>query len=147
MPTYRFQCQKCGLNFTAQRAVDTGEAKCSECGEMAPRVLPHGVNVTVSGGNVDTRTESVGISAIDYGFDRAVGESAKKNWNGIRGRQRDKLDIVRANNATGFDLSRNPDGTYRVMDAEERAASERSREFHFKMVGHGRAITEKKKPG
>lgn len=143
MPTYRFQCEKCGLNFTAQRAVDTVSTKC-DCGEVAPRVLPHGVNVTVSGGNVDTRTESVGLSAIDYGFDRAVGESAKKNWNGIRGRQRDKLDIVRANNVTGWDLSRNPDGTYRVMNAEERAASERSRSFHFKMVEHGRAITEKK---
>lgn len=146
MPTYRFQCEKCGLNFTAQRAVDTVSAKCSECGVDAPRVLPHGVNVTVSGGNVDTRTESVGISAIDYGFDRAVGESAKKNWNGIRGRQRDKLDVVRANGVTGWDLTKRPDGTYGVMSPEQRAASERSREFHFKMVDHGRAITEKK-PG
>lgn len=143
MPTYRFQCEKCGLNFTAQRAVDTKTTKC-DCGEMAPRVLPHGVNVTVSGGNVDTRTESVGISAIDYGFDRAVGESAKKNWNGYRGRYRDKLDIIQTNKVTGWDLSRNPDGTYRVMTPEERAASERSRSFHFKMVEHGRALTEKK---
>lgn len=143
MPTYRFQCEKCGLNFTASRPVDTANTKC-ECGEMAPRVLPHGINVTVSGGDVNTRTETVGLAGIDYGFDRAVGESAKKNWNGIRGRQRDKLDIVRANNATGWDLSRNPDGTYRVMNAEERAASERSRSFHFKMVNHGKVVTGKK---
>jgi putative FmdB family regulatory protein len=143
MPTYRFQCEKCGLNFTGQKPVDTAFTKCT-CGAMAPRVLPKGVNVTVSGGNVDTRTEKVGFSGIDYGFDRAVGESARKNWNGIRGRYRDKLDIIRANDATGWDLSRNPDGTYRVMNPEERAASERSREFHFKMVGHGKSLTEKK---
>jgi hypothetical protein len=40
--------------------------------------------------------------------------------------------------ATGWDLSRNPDGTYRVMSAEERAASERSREFHFKVMKYGK---------
>lgn len=144
MPTYRFQCEKCGLNFTAQRPVDTKSAKC-DCGVDAQRVLPHGVNVTVSGGDVDTRTETVGIAAIDYGFDRAVGESAKKNWKGYRGRYRDKLDIVQQNHVTGYDLSRNPDGTYRVMTPEERAASERSRSFHFKMVEHGRKITKGEK--
>lgn len=143
MPTYRFQCEACGLNFTAQGKPDVAETKC-ECGVQAKRVLPQGVNVSVSGGNVDTSKDSTGLSGIDYNWDRAVGESSRKNWRLIAQRQRDKIDVAQANNATGWDLSRNPDGTYRVMTPEERAASERSREFHFKMDAHARRVLGKK---
>jgi hypothetical protein len=90
-----------------------------------------------SGGGTDL-TKDTGLSGVDYNFDRAVGESSKKNWQGIAQRQRDKIDVVQSNGVTGWDLSRNPDGTYRVMTPEERAASERSREFHFKVVKHGK---------
>ena len=137
MPTYRFQCESCGLNFAAHGKPDLVEAKCG-CGKMAGRILPSGVNVTVSGGNVDTSKDSTGLSGIDYNFDRAVGESSRKNWKGIADRQRDKLEVMQANGISGWDLSRNPDGTYRAMNPEERDASERSREFHFQMVKHAR---------
>ena len=137
MPTYRFQCEQCGLSFTARGAVDVKEAKC-ECGKQAKRTLPQNVNVTVSGGNADLRTDTVGLSGVDYNFDRAVGEMSARNWKGIANRQRDKLDVVQANGVTGWDLSRNPDGTYGVMTPEERAKSESSRGFHFKMVDHGK---------
>jgi putative FmdB family regulatory protein len=139
MPTYRFQCDFCGLSFTAHGKRDMSETKC-ECGAVAKRTLPQGVNVAVSGGNVDLSKDSTGLSGVDYNFDRAVGESSRKNWRGIAQRQRDKIEVVQANRATGFDLSRNPDGTYRVMTPEERAVSERSREFHFKMVNHARKM-------
>lgn len=141
MPTYRFQCDSCGLSFTAHGKRDLAEVKC-ECGVQAKRTLPQGVNVTVSSGNVGTK-DSTGLSGIDYNFDRAVGESSRKNWQGIAQRQRDKLDVVRANGVTGFDLSRNPDGTYRAMSPDERVASERSRDFHFKMVNHARKVLGK----
>ena len=143
MPTYRFQCAGCGLNFTARGAVDVRETLCT-CGKTAGRVLPAGVNVSVSSGSKDLRTETVGLSGVDYNFDRAVGLSSRKNWLGIAGRQRDKLDVVRANNATGWDLSRNLDGTYRVMTPEERSASERAREFHFKVEDYARKAGLKK---
>lgn len=138
MPTYRFQCEACGLNFTTRGKSDITETKC-ECGALAKRTLPQGVNVAVSAGNADLK-DSTGLSGVDYNFDRAVGESSRRNWRGIAQRQRDKIEVVRANGVTGFDLSRNPDGTYRVMDPEERAASERSRDFHFKMVNHARKL-------
>jgi len=80
------------------------------------------------------------LSGVDYNFDRAVGESSKKNWQGIAARQKDKLDVVRVNGVTGWDLSRNPDGSYRAMTPEERSASERSRGFHFKMVEHAKKL-------
>lgn len=133
MPTYRFQCQFCGLSFAARGAVDVKDIKC-QCGKMADRVLPQGVNVSVSAGNADLSKDTVGLSGVDYNFDRAVGESSQKNWDKIQERQRDKMELARANNVTGWDLSRNLDGTYRVMKPEERAASERSREFHFKAL-------------
>ena len=109
------------------------DTKC-QCGKQAPRVLPQGVNVAVSAGGADLSKETVGLAGVDYNFDRAVGESSQKTWGKIRERQRDKLDIVQANGVTGWDLSKNPDGTYRVMTPNERAASERSREFHFKAI-------------
>lgn len=137
MPTYRFQCQSCGLSFTARGPVDMPSAPCSECGDLVHRALPKNLHTTVSSGGADLRTDT-GLSGVDYNFDRAVAESSKKNWKGIARRQKDKLDVARANGVTGWDLSRNPDGSYRAMTPEERAASERSREFHFKMVGHAR---------
>lgn len=119
----------------ARARPDASESPC-ECGELGKRTLPKSVNVALSGGTVDL-TKDTGLS-IDYNFDRAVGESSKKNWRGIAQRQRSKLDVIRANNVTGWDLSKNTDGTYRVMNSEERAASERSREFHFKAVKQGK---------
>ena len=136
MPTYRFQCDSCGLSFSARARVDSLESPC-ECGKLGKRTLPQGVNVTVSGGGTDLLKDT-GLTGIDYNFDRAVGESSKKNWQGIAQRQREKLDLVRANGVTGWDLSRTPDGGYRVMDANERAASERSRGFHFKVMQHAK---------
>jgi hypothetical protein len=105
---------------------------------MAGRVLPQGVNVTVSGGKVNTRDEATGLSGIDYDFDRAVGESARRNWQGISERQRDKIEVIQTHGVTGWDLSRNPDGTYRVMTPEERRKSETARAFHEKMLEHAR---------
>lgn len=137
MPSYRFQCEHCGLSFTARGPADMASTPCTECGKTVARALPKTVNAAVSGGGTDLRRDT-GLSGVDYNFDRAVGESSQKNWKGIAQRQRDKIDLVRSQGVTGWDLSRNPDGTYRVMKPEERAASERTREFHFKVVKHGK---------
>lgn len=134
MPTYRFQCNACGLSFTARAGAEVLEYKC-DCGKVAKRTLPQGIHVSVSGNVQGLGPPTTGLSGVDYNFDRAVGESSRKNWQGIAARQRDKLDVISANKgATGFDLSKQADGSYRVMAPEERAASERSREFHFKVL-------------
>ncbi len=137
MPTYRFQCENCGLSFTSRGPVDMATSPCSECGTVVHRALPKTIHTSVSSGGSDL-TRDTGLSGVDYNFDRAVGESSQKNWQGIAQRQRDKIDLVQSQGVTGWDLSRNPDGTYRVMTPEERAASERTREFHFKVVKHGK---------
>lgn len=137
MPAYRFQCLNCGLSFTARGPSDRSSAPCSECGTLVSRGLPKTLYTATSGGGADLR-EDTGLSGVDYNFDRAVGESSKKNWQGIARRQRDKIDVVQSHGVTGWDLSRNADGTYRVMSPEERTASEKVREFHFKTVKDGK---------
>lgn len=135
MPTYRFQCVSCGLNFQARTAPDIATTKC-ECGAAAGRDLPRGVNIALAGGANHMGPTTTGFSGVDYHEDRAIGEYSKNTWEKIAQRQQDKRDLIDATGASGFDLTRNPDGTYRVMDPQERRASERSRNFHFNVMKH-----------
>lgn len=86
-----------------------------------------------------------GLSSHDYEFDRVVGEDAKTKWNQISARQKDKIRVIEGEGVSGFDLTRKPDGTYGVMTPEQRAASERSRSFHFKMDAHRRNLMKANK--
>jgi len=125
----------CGLNFTTRVAsAATLESKCS-CGALAQKDLPRGVSVTTSvaaHGNGMAAPDS-GLSAHDYEVDRVVGAYSKQAWVGISARQKDKSRLIEETGASGFDLSRQADGSYKIMTPEQRAASERSRSFHFKM--------------
>jgi hypothetical protein len=85
---------------------------------------------------------ATGISSHDYEIDRIVGEDSRTKWGNISARQKDKLDVMEANDASGYDLTRKHDGSYGVMTPAQRAASERTREFHFKMDAHGKALTK-----
>lgn len=75
-----------------------------------------------------------GFSGADHNADRAIGAYSESKWGEIKRRHKDKVDIIRQTNAEGKDLSRTHDGTYRVMTPDERAKSERSREFHFNVL-------------
>lgn len=86
-----------------------------------------------------------GISAHDYEVDRIVGADAKAKWERIAQRQRDKIRVMEENHVTGFDLSKTHDGGYKVMTPEQRAASERSRSFHFKMDAHRKKLMKSDK--
>lgn len=140
MPVYRFQCAACGLNFSKRTAVGVGDVVCV-CGEKAERDVPRQfeVGTSVSGAN-GLEAPVTGISAHDYDVDRVVGEDARAKWAHIAARQKDKIQVMRATGASGFDLSRQHDGTYHVMTPSEREASERSRGFHFKVMDHIKKI-------
>jgi hypothetical protein len=134
MPFYRFQCLACGLEFQSRVQAGSTSCPCSGCGAEAQKDLPKKVNV---GFSVRVETQgptTTGYAGMDYNADRAIGEYSKGKWGEIANRQKDKISYLQQSGATGFDLSRNPDGTYRVMSPEERAASERSRKFHFNML-------------
>lgn len=132
MPTHEFRCA-CGLQFDAYVKLGdhTKPRVCPACGEQAAPLVPSQVqghfNKTVSG----PVPQNTGIHDLDTHIDRVIGQSAKQGWDVAEARVRDKHGVLADNpGATGHDLSRNPDGTYRVLSAEERAAHERSQKIH-----------------
>jgi len=137
MPVYRFQCLGCGLSFSGRVGSGVDSTKCEGCGKQANRDLPRNISVStnVSQGSLEAPPSS-GFASHDYEADRIVGQDAASKWQGIAKRQKDKLKVMHTHNVTGFDLSKSHDGTYRPMKRAEREASERSRNFHFKMADH-----------
>jgi len=130
MPTYEYQCQNCGLRFEATGSMKAHmePVKCRSCGEDAPRHLPQGV-----GGVFNQETDGLpqpqntGVSSIDVVADRAIGASAKKGWAAVRERVARKRGILRDNpEVDPEDLSRLPDGDYRVLSKEERGVHDRA---------------------
>jgi putative FmdB family regulatory protein len=129
MPIYVFQCS-CGLRFEASASMKAYKdpKPCPDCGKQAPRYLPEDVNGVfhqeISNGPVPQNT---GISQLDAHIDRVIGQSAQQGWEVHNQRLSDKRQILRENpNVTGFDLSKNPDGSYKVLKPEERAIHERA---------------------
>jgi len=134
MPMYDFLCHSCGLRFEASvpLAKRDDPRKC-ECGEVAERLPP----TTVSGHFKKDVTgpvpQNTGIVGLDAHIDRVIGQSAAQGREAIHERHRDKQQVLDNNpGATGHDLSKNLDGSYRVMKPEERAAHDRSQAIHGK---------------
>ena len=128
MPLYIFQCE-CGVRFeeTARISDHSKPQSCPECGEDAPRWMPKDVSGVFSPGMDGTPgPQNTGVSEIDAIADRAIGESAKRGWGVAERRVATKREILVQTGADGKDLSRNPDGTYRVMSAEERGIHDRA---------------------
>ena len=133
MPTYEFLCQSCGLKFdgSAKLADRTKPKKCPDCNQDAPPVVPSQVQGHFSKEVTGPGPQNTGIHDLDTHIDRVIGQSAKQGWDAAEARVRDKREVL-ANNPglTGHDLSRNPDGSYRVLTPEERAVHERSQAIH-----------------
>jgi len=71
--------------------------------------------------------QNTGVSQYDLEADRAIGASAQQGWEVADQRLQEKRTILGHHpEASGYDLSRNPDGTYRVLTAEERAVHDRA---------------------
>ncbi len=138
MPTYEYQCQECGLRFEARASMKDHQkpVKCKGCGEEAPRHLSPDV-----GGVFNQETDGLpqpqntGVSAIDTVADRAIGASAKAGWAHVRKRVARKRGILRDNpEAEPEDLSRTPDGDYKVLDPEARGVHERANAINSKAM-------------
>lgn len=136
MPNYTFQCQ-CGLRFdkSAAMADHSKPQVCPDCKSLAPRHMPDGVkgvfNLTTSG----VGPQNTGVTELDANLDRVVGEDAKKGWAAIEDRDKVKNETLRANpGATALDLSKNPDGSYRVMAPAEKKAHARA--FTINAMAH-----------
>lgn len=148
MPVYEYLCEECGLKFDRIRKMSESDASqpCLDCGQAA-RKLVSATNHTFVHSASQTRgmaPPNTGTSD-DYNFDKVIGRDAAKRWEGFAQRQDRKREVLRNNpGSTGYDLSRKPDGSYRVMGQQERVASEAGRSIGAEVQ---RAIqNEKEKP-
>ena len=132
MPIYEFTCQTCGLRFDRlSKMSESGlrEVPCAECKQPAIRAISivnhtfaHGANQVRGAAPPNTGTSD------DWNYDKAIGRDAEQKWRLIDARTKHKKDILKATpGATGDDLSRTHDGTYRVMPQGERVAAETGR--------------------
>ena len=136
MPIYQFLC-KCGVQFEGSNPVSkhSNPKPCPDCGEMAARMMPTTVtghfNHVVDGPG----PQNTGIHDLDSHIDRVIGTSANQNLETMLHRSEVKKRMLLNNPGTeGKDLSRNLDGTYRVMKPEERGAHDRVLDFNTKAL-------------
>lgn len=128
MPIYDFLC-KCGRLEEAFVKSSVTEHPCPSCGGMAQRQLSAGVQVEYQN---NTKTslapQQTGVSELDMKVDRVVREDARQKWDVIEARADYKRKVLAEHDgATMADLSRQDDGTYRVMSQRERQAAEMGR--------------------
>jgi putative FmdB family regulatory protein len=133
---YTFQCA-CGVRFEAHAAMkDHQQPKpCPDCGKAAPRVLPTEVNGVFNQQVTGPVPQNTGISALDVHIDRVIGQSSKQGWDYHERRARYKKSVLQNHpGKTPEDLSRNPDGSYRVLQPAERAVHERANEINHQAL-------------
>jgi len=135
MPQYTYQC-KCGLRFEAAAPMKEHKKPqpCPDCRELAPRWVPEDIHGAFSSEVSGPVPQNTGASSVDTDYDRAIGTSAKQGWGVQERRYREKTDIIRSQGVEGADLSRNPDGTYRVLDPKEKGVFERGNTLHRKVM-------------
>lgn len=134
MPLYEFQCS-CGLRFeaVASLAKRNDGKSCPACGGMAGLVPPPAVQGHFKKEVSGPVPQNTGIHDLDTHIDRVIGQSAAQGREVIHDRHRTKQQVLDDNpGATGADLSRNPDGSYRVLPSKERDAHQRALGIHTK---------------
>lgn len=133
MPTYEYLCQSCGLKFDghAKLGEHSKPQECPSCGQQASSVVPSQVQGHFSKEVTGPGPQNTGIQGLDAHIDRVIGQSAKQGWDAAEARVKDKRQVLASNpGATGHDLSKQPDGSYRVLTPDERGVHERSQAIH-----------------
>jgi len=131
VPVYEYQCDACGLKFDRLRKMSESDdpQSCLECGSVTRKLVS-----TVNHAFVHPASQTRGTAppntgtSDDWNYDKAIGRDAARRWEHIGQRIERKKQVIRDNpGSTGYDLSRNHDGSYRVMSQQERSASEAGR--------------------
>lgn len=116
---YLYQCT-CGVRFEATASMKDHQAPkpCPECNLLAERVVPNDVAGVFKHEVTGPVPQNTGISQLDAHIDRVIGQSAAQGREVIAKRNRDKEAVQRATGAKRNQLSKNPDGSYRVLEPE-----------------------------
>jgi putative FmdB family regulatory protein len=70
MPTYDYECTRCGHEFCVEQSIkDKPLVKCPECGGKLRKLLPRSLNLIFKGS---------GFYITDYGKGRAAGKAGGK---------------------------------------------------------------------
>lgn len=136
MPMYRFQCLSCGLEFKKNCSPGTKASSCESCGDNAGVCLPKNINAAVRGDVNGIAPPSTGISGVDYSYDRVIGEDAANKWGIISDRQKDKIELIKSNGVTGYDITKKPDNTYGILKPGEGAKIKKVRDFNMKIISY-----------
>lgn len=92
--------------------------------------MPEGVNGFFNKEVTGPGPQNTGISGLDAHIDRVIGAHAKQGWEEHGKRAAEKTKLLAQPEAEGKALSRNPDGSYRVMESEEAAVQKRALTIH-----------------
>jgi putative FmdB family regulatory protein len=133
MPQYTFQCNACGLRFDKRLPVAkrNDPRKCPSCDNPETVLqLPDSVAGHFKKNVTGPVPQNTGIHDLDTHIDRVIGQSAHQGWEVQHDRLQQKQDVMRRHGVDGDDLSKNPDGSYRVLKPEEKAAHNRSQKIH-----------------
>jgi hypothetical protein len=74
--------------------------------------------------------QNTGISQLDTHIDRAIGTHAHQGWEAHQQREVDKRKTFAHQGVHRAPLSKNPDGSYRVMSANETEVQRRALNIH-----------------
>lgn len=135
MATYSYQCS-CGLQFEAIRPMSMAKEprECPACGTKAPRKMPTEVAGVFDQAVTGPVPQNTGVSKLDADIDRVIGQSAKQGWNVAGRRVEEKKKVLQETGADGHNLSRNVDGSYRVLQPEEKGVQDRALAIHSKAM-------------
>jgi len=139
-PIYTYQCE-CGARFEESgRMKDHAKpVPCPDCKQDAPRYVPEKVSGVLKHPVDGPGPQNTGTSK-DVDYDRVIGKSAEEGWRVQAQREEEKLRVVEEQGVEGGDLSMRPDGSYGVLEAEERGVHDRALDIHRKAM----ALREKK---
>jgi len=154
MPIYEYQCDECGLRDEKlwpkiSTAKDTIE--CSSCGAQMRKIIspanfsfPH----TPVGG---ARPQNTGVHAIDYSFDKVIGEDSARKWKDIESRNAVKDATIREERKAGRLVKRehlvpklDGSGEYRVITEPERKHANEGRTTAFEIAKAAKGSGDKK---
>ena len=134
MPLYSYQCE-CGVQFEGHARIKNHSkpAPCPDCGQDAPRHVPEEVAGVLKHPVEGLGPQNTGTSK-DVDYDRVIGESAEKGWRAQAERDAEKRRVVQEAGVEGGDLSLRPDGSYGVLEPEERGVHDRALDIHRKAM-------------
>ncbi|MEN6360681.1 MAG: zinc ribbon domain-containing protein [Smithella sp.] len=68
MPTYEYECSRCGLHFEKQQSIkDEPIKQCPECGESVRRLVSGGIGFMMKGQPSSRRDSAKGCSLEETG--------------------------------------------------------------------------------